>query len=350
MTPPDNTHAVQLYNEGLRNAKAGNFDEAIPLLERSIEADPSRVDSYNVLGKVFFKIGQTRKARKCWKHAIELDPSNATALACLNASGPARWLYKAIVPALFILLALVLVWAFRSTRPYHPTGQMGPSIAPPPPSDHPLSSIEGLSVEDSIHSVQTDTASSGSFPQKPLQISQRPSEQEVTVYSSQTDTLFVRSPSGQSTQMPSQPTLKSVQPPAAQIEQQPPVRTMQQVQQRYKAALLAYKKKQFNTAIQAFRAVLNTPFPHSLKDNAQYWIGECYYTQGNYGEALTEFKQVPLLYPKGNKVVHAQIKMAYCYAHLGQREQARALLIQLERKHPQDPVVRRARITIGQAR
>ena len=80
MTTPNDPNAIQLYNEGLRNAKAGRLHEAIPLLERSIEADPSRVDGYNVLGKVLFQIGQTRKARRCWKTALELDPANTTGI------------------------------------------------------------------------------------------------------------------------------------------------------------------------------------------------------------------------------------------------------------------------------
>lgn len=355
MTAVDDTDAIQLYNEGLRSAKAEYFDEAIPLLERSIEADPSRVESYNVLGKVFFYMGQTSKARKQWKAAIELDPFNPTALACLNASGPARWLYKAMLSTLLVLLTVVLVWAFRSTRRYNQTVQMGSSIASSLVGDHSLASGERPSIADSVHSAQTDTSSVRSFSQDLVQASEHPSKQGDAAHTTQTDTLSVRSPSGQSDRIPVQPVLESGQPLSSHREQTPPsgetpIQTVQQVKQRYNAAMSAYQQKQFDRAIKEFKAILSVPFSHTLKDNAQYWIGECYYDQGEYERALTEFEQVPLLYPEGNKALHAQIKMVYCYARLGQHEQARALLTRLIQEHPQDPSVCRAWAIFGQPR
>jgi tol-pal system protein YbgF len=348
LTTPNDPNAIQLYNEGLRNAKAGRLHEAIPLLERSIEADPSRVDGYNVLGKVLFQIGQTRKARRCWKTALELDPANTTALSCLNASGPARWLYRTIVPATLILLAFVVVWAFRSTRRSDQHVPPGPSIAPPSLDDRPFSSVETPSIGDTAHSTGIDTPLAQVPPRELVQVSEHPSAGADTVRSAPTDTPSVQPPSREFTQASTPSGLESYQEQDAQ-PQDTPIQTSQQLRRRYNAAMSAYQQKQFEAAIKEFRAILNAPFSHPLKDNAQYWLGECYYAQAQYKRALAEFERIPLRYPKGNKALHAQVKMAYCYVQLGQREQARTLLTRLVQTHPQDPAVRRAWNAIGQS-
>jgi tetratricopeptide (TPR) repeat protein len=45
--------------------------------------------------------------------------------------------------------------------------------------------------------------------------------------------------------------------------------------------------------------------------NAQYWIGECYYTQRDYARALEAFNKVIERYPKGQKVPDALLKVGF---------------------------------------
>ncbi len=76
-------------------------------------------------------------------------------------------------------------------------------------------------------------------------------------------------------------------------------------------------------------------FPQSdLADNAQYWIGECFYSQKNFKEAEAAFKSVRDHFPFGNKVPDAIYKEALCQRQLGEEEKAKATLGQLVAEYP----------------
>ena len=61
---------------------------------------------------------------------------------------------------------------------------------------------------------------------------------------------------------------------------------------------------------------------NNLADNAQYWLGECFYAQGLYRQAIAEFENV-FTYNKKDKYDDAQLKLGYCYKKL--RNSARAV-------------------------
>ncbi len=61
---------------------------------------------------------------------------------------------------------------------------------------------------------------------------------------------------------------------------------------------------------------------NDLADNAQYWLGECFYAQGLYRQAIAEFENV-FTYNKKDKYDDAQLKLGYCYKKL--RNSARAV-------------------------
>ncbi len=60
---------------------------------------------------------------------------------------------------------------------------------------------------------------------------------------------------------------------------------------------------------------------NDLADNAQYWLGECFYAQGLYKRAITEFENV-FTYDKKDKYDDAQLKLGYCYKKLPNRARA----------------------------
>ena len=80
-----------------------------------------------------------------------------------------------------------------------------------------------------------------------------------------------------------------------------------------------------------------------LVPNALYWIGESYYSQGNYAQAILTFKQVVTRYPKSYKAAHALLKIAYAYAELKDLENARFYLKALLSDYPKSDVVAKAR-------
>ena len=295
-------NALELYNEGLMKTRAGRFDEAAELLREAIAKNPSHVNSYNVLGKVLIRTGSFKEARKCWETALTIDPLNRTAWACLQAleKKSARRIIRAVAFGGVIVAAfVVLVSTNQSTnqelRKIHTKLSALFTLLDErlPPSSDPGSeaaSTEAVSPPDGVHPP--------------------PASEHITSTEVSSDSTLIRA------SVPTVPT------PSWKSE----------VQAAYEAALRDYEKRKFTRAMLKFREVRNVSHWHDLKDNAQYWIGECWYGKGNYERALMEFEKVGALYPRENKVLHARIKVAYCYYRLGEDGKARDLLTQLQRE------------------
>ena len=59
----------------------------------------------------------------------------------------------------------------------------------------------------------------------------------------------------------------------------------------YRRALELYKQGQLDQAIEQFRLFLRSGGKSDLADNAQYWIGEAYYSRGDYNRAIIELNR-----------------------------------------------------------
>jgi tol-pal system protein YbgF len=81
--------------------------------------------------------------------------------------------------------------------------------------------------------------------------------------------------------------------------------------QLYDSAYGDYIKGNYELARQGFEEYVKTYPDTELSDNAQYWIGECYYVQRKFPEAIQAFQKVVDLYPKGDKAPAAALKKAY---------------------------------------
>jgi tol-pal system protein YbgF len=102
----------------------------------------------------------------------------------------------------------------------------------------------------------------------------------------------------------------------------------------YRAAVELVKASKHDAAVVALRAFIASHPRHDYADNAQYWLGETFYAQKDYGHALTELRRVVEVYPRGNKVPDALLKVAYCHQALGQGDKARAILEQVVSAYP----------------
>ncbi|MFQ5630463.1 MAG: tetratricopeptide repeat protein, partial [bacterium] len=90
----------------------------------------------------------------------------------------------------------------------------------------------------------------------------------------------------------------------------------------YQDALDDYNSRRFGNAVSKFRAILYRGNAGSLADNCQYWIGESYYAQGKYLQAVVEFEKVNI-YPQENKATDAQLMTGLAFMKLGDNQQAR---------------------------
>jgi len=111
----------------------------------------------------------------------------------------------------------------------------------------------------------------------------------------------------------------------------PKLETKSQVTETYNNALTEYRIGRYDSAIRMFQQILEYPPSHLFKDNAQYWLGECYYSKGKYDQALIEFQRVRKFFPKSDKIFYADLKSAYLYYEKGQVELARQKLLQLSK-------------------
>jgi tol-pal system protein YbgF len=96
-------------------------------------------------------------------------------------------------------------------------------------------------------------------------------------------------------------------------------------------------KANYAEAARAFSIFLRK-FPDSAyAANAQYWLGECYYGQRRFQEAIDEFERVFMLYPASNKVPASLLKIGYSHLELQGHATARSVFQQLIRTYPDSP-------------
>lgn len=110
--------------------------------------------------------------------------------------------------------------------------------------------------------------------------------------------------------------------PPAVSESAPPGAPMGAERELYETAYLDMTRGNYELAMQGFEEFILSGKEPKLKDNAQYWIGECFYAMGRLNEAIDAFQRVVDNYPRENKVPSALFKIGKCHYDLGDREEA----------------------------
>ncbi len=77
----------------------------------------------------------------------------------------------------------------------------------------------------------------------------------------------------------------------------------------YKAAYYDFVKESYDLAVSGFQNYLKNCSKTALADNAQYWIGECYYLQKKYELAQKEFETMISQYPSSERIRAARLKL-----------------------------------------
>ncbi|MGH7597418.1 MAG: tol-pal system protein YbgF [bacterium] len=113
------------------------------------------------------------------------------------------------------------------------------------------------------------------------------------------------------------------------------LRQLEEAQRLYDSAYQDFVKGQYALALQGFAQYLQMQPASSLADNAQYWIGECYYSQKKYAEAIQAFQAVITKYPGGEKSASAMLKLAYAQITAGQTTSGKTNLEALIKRFPE---------------
>ncbi len=131
-------------------------------------------------------------------------------------------------------------------------------------------------------------------------------------------------------------TAKPTKPEAQPAKEAPPTAPPAgpSPQELYNSAYNDYLKGNFDLAIEGFKLYREQFSESPLADNALYWVGECYFSQKKFAEAIAAFNDVILYYPKGDRAAAAYLKKGLCYIEMGQKEEAVAVFRLLISKFP----------------
>lgn len=92
-----------------------------------------------------------------------------------------------------------------------------------------------------------------------------------------------------------------------------------------------------------FKLVLSK-YPGSAKaSDAQYWLAESYYREGNFEEAILAFQKFIDIYPKDSRVPLSYLKQGLSLINIGRKEEARLFLQTLIDKFPKSQEARVAK-------
>ena len=102
----------------------------------------------------------------------------------------------------------------------------------------------------------------------------------------------------------------------------------------YDAGMAALRAGNYDKAVATFREVV-TNYPNGdLAANAQFWMGESYYTKGDLESAVTAYRKVLADWPGSRKAPDAMVKLGFSLSDLKRTAEARNTLEDVVRKYP----------------
>jgi tol-pal system protein YbgF len=173
------------------------------------------------------------------------------------------------------------------------------------------------SLDAVSHSLQTTTTDQGgkidqvSSQVQSLHDSVDELKARLAKVSKQLDDMAAAQQNLQAAPQPGQPGATTPQQPQAAA---PPPDVL------YNNAISDYNGAKYNLAAQEFADYLKYYGNTDLAGNAQYYIADIEYKQGNYQQAVQDYDKVIEQYPSGNKAAAAQLKKGYAYINLDQRD------------------------------
>lgn len=110
----------------------------------------------------------------------------------------------------------------------------------------------------------------------------------------------------------------------------------------YRQAFADYASSRFQRAIAGFESFLSRHPESDYAGNAQYWLGECYYSLQRYERSAEEFGKMVEQYPQGSRTPEALLKMASALLQTDRSEQAGMALQVLRERYPDSAAARKS--------
>ena len=106
------------------------------------------------------------------------------------------------------------------------------------------------------------------------------------------------------------------------------------IQELYNTAYQDLAKGQYKLAREGLSEFLRKYPNSSLADNAQYWLGESFYAEKKFAQAVEAFSLVIKKYPQGEKGPAARLKHGFALISLKRNTEAIRILESLVEKYP----------------
>ncbi len=121
-------------------------------------------------------------------------------------------------------------------------------------------------------------------------------------------------------------------------------------QEVYNIAYSDYLNGNYQLAIDGFTLFLEQFSSSPVADDAAYWIGECYFSQSKFEEAATQFADLILNFPEGDKIPSAYLKKGLSLLELEKKDEALSVFKLLISKYPFEDETRIAQEKIKEIR
>lgn len=101
----------------------------------------------------------------------------------------------------------------------------------------------------------------------------------------------------------------------------------------YRSGLTKYHQALYYQAIEDFNNIVQSGVDETMRANAQYWVGRCYYEKGLYDEAISALEQVQR-FPNSDKLDDALVMIGLAFKNKDRLPEAKLAFQELVSRHP----------------
>jgi tol-pal system protein YbgF len=105
----------------------------------------------------------------------------------------------------------------------------------------------------------------------------------------------------------------------------------------YQNSYSDYSMGKYDLAYQGFKSFIDKYPNAELAPQAQFYMGECFYSKKQWQKALDEYAKIEEKYKKSDLIATAKLKTALCYEQLGKADEAMNVFGSVVKEFPQSP-------------
>jgi len=165
-----------------------------------------------------------------------------------------------------------------------------------------------------------------------------PQEKQVSLPGSSKPQDFGAAPAYQTTNLPKEQSINSVESAQTVITQEPQERESllpdKSPEEQYEFAVSFMKVGDYETAEFALKEFIDKNKDHDLAGSAQYWYGETFRIRQLYSDAATAYLDGYQNYPKSKKAPDNLLKLGITMVELGEKDQGCKMISGIEKEYP----------------